>query len=1380
MGGKSELNEVVVEYEEDPLARDSVLASGLLAVSCNYHSGLRRAVIVQEHSENVYVFNDKLGHVSTLVLKDLVDDSEFRSRSTGAKSKAQASSKRSLHKTVNDAIYISLERSLFIALCADDFTITVVRERSFADGKRTLFKVHNKIQHNLVHLRLCWGASSRVLCSIASNQAIYGWHLDKQTPVFQVTRHTDVITSFISVDASDMFITCSMDRRIVLWSAYNQRVKGIFEGHDGGVRCIHASPRLLVSGAFDCDARIWDLVSKECRAILRGHKHSVVAVRVMFEYALHEDDLRVFTADESGELRFWRASSRERFLLTPIISALQVFTMLTPQVPLNHIRFLFVVDSADMRGGFFGSLIACGSKLLTFVPKKTLKDFVAAAWCCYVDQISLLMTAIASSIVYYDLSNGMLLRIVKNIWTSDLTCHFFEGKRSRNLYIGCFDGTLLAYCFRSETIIDSINVCSKELTCIGVYRKSRTFLAVGCQDGSLRLVEETKGKLSVTPYIVSSAFGKNENSQNIAIAQLHLVEDFSAAVVLSSVNTWGLWSMFSISLSMVFEEDSPLSCCKIIGHNTYLGTVNGISKSQRLLTFAIATLFDVRVYTIDMFNNTLAVSFVLTHTIKTFHIQSLLILHFTEPSYTNYEFYDEKSDLNKYALVATTEEGFVAFWATGNLLVKSEAHYRRVKEDRSEMSYLDANSMEASAVLKMRPKRCSMTPHRRASQQISVVSSRLWKAHSDTITTATAMNSTGCVVTVSNDGFQRVWNLESTCLGECLLPNVSEELQKNKLKVYKASKWIYRGQSFAFSQQQSLVADSLVQICKERAASGFAESFRKAIVAPVDPKGTDERSNLKACLPMAVEALDTRGRVLAEILVDKEESSPNLRPFELDAAQPINLRSQLPDIDSFSKSPYASRPNTTASMMYQVAPPPSHRPKTAPVTAVKGSLWLPPSAVVPNHGVLPAFSEASIRTGQHSGLLDLESMRVLQNYTKAHPGVSAEENLLLRDPSVAAQVRVPSEGDCVPSELSFGNQRHLYQNANMILTKNNRRSKRLTQHLITMTRIEDEVKIAKNSRMLHVLKPSSSILEHGLLLRSNSKDENERLEEERSLQRIFESRCRLPQQLQGAEYQLDEAKARASLDALKKLTEKEIVVEIQRDYEILKSKTKHPLQLRKRGGEDNRTALEKKLQTAIMQRYNDRNLIRRMGTNSKRKKLTTRDLLPFYRLEDVEHFLDIFSMVDGDQNGALDINEWISIFTNLDSALPLHEIISMFDGVDTRMDGLLLLSDMIPMLFSKASKEQKRLITQYAESHIFSAFVYGKHLKIGDLQRLFECYDTGCTGFVPVPLIKERLQAMNFPVEIVSDIIDSFLGINNDEYLNLPEFIKLFRIYTQS
>jgi hypothetical protein len=70
--------------------------------------------------------------------------------------------------------------------------------------------------------------------------------------------------------------------------------------------------------------------------------------------------------------------------------------------------------------------------------------------------------------------------------------------------------------------------------------------------------------------------------------------------------------------------------------------------------------------------------------------------------------------------------------------------------------------------------------------------------------------------------------------------------------------------------------------------------------------------------------------------------------------------------------------------------------------------------------------------------------------------------------------------------------------------------------------------------------------------------------------------------------------------------------------------------------DENKTALEKKLQTAIVKKLGEGEVLR-MSSGGAKKKLTTRDLLPFYRLEEVQHFLDIFSAVDRDQNGALDM-----------------------------------------------------------------------------------------------------------------------------------------------
>jgi WD40 repeat protein len=92
-------------------------------------------------------------------------------------------------------------------------------------GKKVNYIQHNKIYHGYLHLKLCWSAKFKLLCSVASDRVIYGWDIDASQPIFQISRHSDLITDFIAVDNLELFVTSSMDHRIVLWSAQTRRVK---------------------------------------------------------------------------------------------------------------------------------------------------------------------------------------------------------------------------------------------------------------------------------------------------------------------------------------------------------------------------------------------------------------------------------------------------------------------------------------------------------------------------------------------------------------------------------------------------------------------------------------------------------------------------------------------------------------------------------------------------------------------------------------------------------------------------------------------------------------------------------------------------------------------------------------------------------------------------------------------------------------------------------------------------------------------------------------------------------------------------------------------------------------------------------------------------
>lgn len=103
----------------------------------------------------------------------------------------------------------------------------------------------------------------------------------------------------------------------------------------------------------------------------------------------------------------------------------------------------------------------------------------------------------------------------------------------------------------------------------------------------------------------------------------------------------------------------------------------------------------------------------------------------------------------------------------------------------SRASFLNANQtswLEAAAkdifpmahIAKTAPTPAASETRRAARRVVPTVTStplipadKAWAAHSDTIPAIVALASHGCFVTVSHDGYHRVWNLDAECLGTC-------------------------------------------------------------------------------------------------------------------------------------------------------------------------------------------------------------------------------------------------------------------------------------------------------------------------------------------------------------------------------------------------------------------------------------------------------------------------------------------------------------------------------------------------------------------------------------------------------------------------------------
>jgi hypothetical protein len=181
----------------------------------------------------------------------------------------------------------------------------------------------------------------------------------------------------------------------------------------------------------------------------------------------------------------------------------------------------------------------------------------------------------------------------------------------------------------------------------------------------------------------------------------------------------------------------------------------------------------------------------------------------------------------------------------------------------------------------------------------------------------------------------------------------------------------------------------------------------------------------------------------------------------------------------------------------------------------------------------------------------------------------------------------------------------------------------------------------------------------------------------------------------------------------------------------------------------------------------------------KRPLLTTRMLLPYYKLEAVHQFMDIFAKVDENFSGDLDVNEWIRLFTSLNESVPVLEARMIFMKIDKDSDGFLTMRELIPVVFNKATAAQKRAIIAYAEMELTKKIETESVPKItvADLDFLFEAYDTENIGFVDVSLIKERVRTLYLSEQALFHFMDSISDLADDEMVNVVEFRRLFKLY---
>jgi hypothetical protein len=942
--GEDDLNDYTIAYSEDMTRRDHILNSQKLLWGVRHFPGMRRMAIIPTDTAQVMMVSEDFAPVTTLDVLKL--------SSTPVGSKCQMEAGHHSHTlvptqsdagkedaddkmTVYDVVYLT-GRDLY-AYAASDHTITVVREQH-GYGGFYFYAVHNRFLSTLLHNKLCWSKSEKVLCSVASDYVIYGWDIDVAgAPIFQVSRHSELVTDFISVENMSMFVTCSMDRRIVMWSASNRRVKAVWAQHTRGVRCLAVSESTLLSGGFDCDARTFDLFTREVVALLRGHRYPIAAVQLMCDRAATEREHRAITVDESGEFRLWNIYVKERSSDATPVPTLQSFHMHSPESPLTQFRWLCMPEAGRFCNGEYSDFIACSTKLMHFLPMKTSKGFVPPTAILYHQSSGFVVTAIGRTIVKYDVATGGFLGFFHDVSDSDITAMCEDGFRGRRLLCGNEQGRYYLINFTDGSVIDELKVHTKgiinelkihtmEVTTLLCRRVNDITIIYSCSvDGSIAVCEERGGRLSCR-YLLDHAFGPK-----IGVKFLEHVPTVRAVVAASTTYYWGLWDDQSLRKILCIREKATVNALRVIGasrdaEDQHIAQNEQQSMSvlhkqaqqkENLLTVAVATAAEVRVYTLDTLDVRGVVSFQLLFE-RDLYVSDLAMLRLPKgdrggggnSGCVNYPVTKPVTpDLVGLQLFASSDDGRMVSWNANELRRKSEEDYRLTYKSVFSRSRVGtpAQSCAQSRAVSRGPTRATSPPRspgaggagdggppttsfptpggahtaedslsaeehlemqavnarmsdaffqaplalpgmkdNKRRQGLFVIDgsvtylapNRSWRAHTDAVTNIVSLGEHGCVMTLSMDGFHRVWSIDMECLGEMPLPNLLDDMKDAAATFDRRATggWKFVSQRLSVMPQHQAIARHLTRKLKSSTGNpekGLSLSKKQKVIAPL-------------------------------------------------------------------------------------------------------------------------------------------------------------------------------------------------------------------------------------------------------------------------------------------------------------------------------------------------------------------------------------------------------------------------------------------------------------------------------------------------------------------------------------------------------------------
>lgn len=721
----SDLDHYTIEYAEDLVTFKSQLHCVMREV--HHVPSQKRVLVIPEGSNKVLIFDERgnriLNFFPAKAQASLIPQMSDQNNKVSLHGHSSEDKRNAL--VVYDAIY--LEGRHLIAYTASDHTIGVCREKRVLEGQKPEFVMHRKIiYHQMLHSKLCWSHKTSILCSMANDNNVYGWNIDTGSSVFAVSRHTDAITDMLALDSRECFVTCSHDKRIVLWSMKTRRVKGVLAGHRTGVKSISVEGDVLLSSGFECDALTWDLNSKEKSLILRylqifliyanalsflkkvydiyrGHRFPLMTARLMRAQKSTPDELRAITADESGELRLWNVFVNEK---VPDVSAfapvLQTFSMGAGKPPENRFHsFVFPFDTRFSKG-CYSNIQAFSTKIVQFIPEKNARAFQPPTCAAFNESTGCVAVAVSTNVLKYEVASGTFVTAFNNVSDSEVTAMCFDDTRGRKIYVGTNSGDIVLLNFSTGVELFSDNVHRREVTCLysepGIETPGGETVNVilsGSLDGQLRSLIEEEGEL-IVHHTSEAPFGYDDHS---GVGQIKGMTAQKLAIVSSIGTVWTVWNIGTFKRLLLMKEESAVLDIEIVldpeqmkdkmAHDMLQGITtvhdHGCKRKRKasvtgaaedVVTVAVALLSGVMIYSFSVTDSLAVRTFHLVHSVPV-SISSLSALHCSRTNTVNYSS-GRSSDIPiGVFLIASCDDGTVVAYQWEEILSASIAKYNQ-------------------------------------------------------------------------------------------------------------------------------------------------------------------------------------------------------------------------------------------------------------------------------------------------------------------------------------------------------------------------------------------------------------------------------------------------------------------------------------------------------------------------------------------------------------------------------------------------------------------------------------------------------------------------------------------------------------------------------